>query len=125
MRALLFLATVALLSAQPAGKSHADFRAEAQAAYQRKDYSAALAATAEALKLRPDSPRYLHNLAALSALTGDEPGAIAYLERLGALGVTSGSFGLHWLSASSALVLAIRRSAPCCKARKSKVWPEC
>jgi sugar lactone lactonase YvrE len=74
------------LIAAPA-KSHLDFRREAEAAYQRKDYPAARAATADALKLRPDSPRYLYNLAALCALLGQPAEAIDYLRRLTALGV--------------------------------------
>lgn len=85
---LLALATTPLLAAV-AGKSHLDFRREAEAAYQRKDYAAALAATREALALRPDSPRYLHNLAALCVLTGDKPAAFDYLRRLAALGVVA------------------------------------
>ncbi len=71
------------------GKSHGDYRREAQAAYERKDYPAARAAFAAALALRPDSPRYLHNLAALSALTGDDRAALDYLRRLAALGVAT------------------------------------
>lgn len=83
--ALVFaLAFVPLPAAE---KSHLDFRAEAAAAYQRKDFLAAKSATVAALALRPDSPRYLHNLAALSVLTGDEPAALAALRRLAALGV--------------------------------------
>ncbi len=86
--ALAFTAgSLPLLRAQPARLSHLEFRAEAHAAYQRRDYAAALSATREALKLRPDSPRYLHNLAALHALTGDQPAAIAHLRRLAALGL--------------------------------------
>lgn len=69
--------------------THLDLRREAQQAYQQKNYPAALAATAEALRLRPDSPRYLHNLAALSVLTGDQPAALNYLRRLAALGVVT------------------------------------
>lgn len=70
-------------------QSHTDYRTEAEAAYHRKDFPAALAATRSALELRPDSPRYLHNLAALSALTGDEPGAYDALRRLAGLGVVT------------------------------------
>lgn len=72
-----------------ADKSHLDFRDEARAAYGRKDYAAAKAAIVAALALRPDSPRYLHDLAAFSLRTGDEAGAIAALQRLAALGVTA------------------------------------
>lgn len=70
-----------------ADKSHQDFQAEARAAYARKDYAAAKAATSAALALRPDSPRYLHNLAALQALGGESAAALATLRRLAALGV--------------------------------------
>jgi hypothetical protein len=82
---LAFLPLVTTAAESP--KGHLDFRDEAQAAYQRKDYTAARAATVEALKLRPDSPRYLYNLAALSALLGEPQAAIENLRRLAALGV--------------------------------------
>src|SRR5688500_10467588 len=68
-------------------KTHEDFRAEASAAYERKDYAAAREATLAALELRPDSPQYLHQVAAVSALLGDAKGALAYLGQLAALGV--------------------------------------
>lgn len=86
--ALLLVVTVAL-SAQEAAKTHQDFRAEALAAYQRKDYTAAKEATLAALDLRPDSPRYLHNLAALCALTRDPASALDYLQQIAALGVAT------------------------------------
>ena len=86
--AAIFLAASTLCTAEPAPKSHLDFRTEANAAQQRKDYPAARAATLAALELRPDSSRYLYNLAALSALTKDAPGALSCLRRLAALGVT-------------------------------------
>jgi len=70
-----------------AEKSHLDFQAEARAAYAVRDYATAQSATVAALGLRPDSPRYLHNLAALQALGGDTPGALASLRRLAALGL--------------------------------------
>ena len=88
IRAALLLATLPLL-AQEADKTHQDFRAEAAAAYQRKDYAAAKSATEAALALRPDSTRYLHNLAAVSALTGDSASAFTYLRRLAAFGVAT------------------------------------
>lgn len=83
---VVLCAVAPLVAGQPA-KTHLDFRREADAAYERKDYKAALAATAAALKLRPDSPRYRHRLAALSARTGDAAGALHYLRELAALGV--------------------------------------
>jgi len=70
-----------------AEKSHLDFQAEARAAYGNRDFAAAQAATVAALALRPDSPRYLHNLAALQSLAGDAAGALSTLRRLAALGV--------------------------------------
>lgn len=70
-------------------QSHLDLRDEALAAYERKDYATAAAATEAALALRPDSPRYLRQLAALSALTGNAAAAITFLQRLAALGVTA------------------------------------
>jgi sugar lactone lactonase YvrE len=72
-----------------ADKSHVDFRAEAEAAYRRKDYAKARDAIQAALFLRPDSPRYLHNLAAVAALTGDEAAALDALRQIAALGVAT------------------------------------
>jgi hypothetical protein len=85
----LLVFTAMPVLAQEAAKTHEDYRAEAAAAYARKDYSAARAATRAALVLRPDSPRYLHNLAAASALMGDPASALAALRQLSALGVAS------------------------------------
>lgn len=78
-----------LPAAEPRAKSHLAFRQETLAAYQRKDYAAARAALLAALELRPDSPRYLHHLAAVSALAGDEKSALEYLRKLAALGVAT------------------------------------
>ncbi|MDO8545579.1 MAG: hypothetical protein Q7S40_34485 [Opitutaceae bacterium] len=83
-----------LLFALPAGvgiaaQSHLDFRRDALAAYDRKDYPAARDAFAAALKLRPDSPRYLHSLAAMSAMSGDKAAAFRLLEQLADLGVAT------------------------------------
>jgi sugar lactone lactonase YvrE len=92
-RAALLLLLVGLclirvcIAAEPAPKAHQAYRAEAMAAYGRKDFAAAKEAFAAALKLRPDSPRYLYNLAALSALLGDEAGALRFLQQLAKLGV--------------------------------------
>jgi sugar lactone lactonase YvrE len=86
--AAFLVASGALLAATAPTSSHLDFRADARAAYERKDYAAAHTATLAALARRPDSPRYLYNLAACSALLGDAPGAIAWLERLADLGVS-------------------------------------
>lgn len=88
MRSLVFLLCGLLaVRAAESAKSHRDFRTEGDRAYDRKDYPAATAAMAAALSLRPDSARYLYNLAALSALTGDKPAALGYLRRVAALGV--------------------------------------
>ncbi len=84
----LLLAFNSLSAADTLAPSHLDHRAAAAAAYQRRDYAAAKTATLAALEIRPDSPRYLYNLAALAALTGDAAGAIGYLQRLAGLGVS-------------------------------------
>lgn len=84
---LILAALLPLPLAGAAGPSHRDFRIKAEAAYERRDYPAALAATREALALRPDSPRYLYNLAALSVLTGDPAAALSALQQLANLGV--------------------------------------
>lgn len=68
-------------------KTHGEFRDEATAAYQRKDFDEAKNATLAALALRPDSPQYLHNLAALSALMNDPATALNALRQIAALGV--------------------------------------
>lgn len=89
-RLLLFSASLLLSlspsSAQPA-QSHSTLRRTAEAAYQRQDFAAARDAYAAALALRPDSPRYLHHLAATQALTDRSDDALATLQRLTALGV--------------------------------------
>ncbi len=91
-RLLLFSASLLLplspSSAQSAASSsHTSLRRTAEAAYQRQDFAAARDAYAAALALRPDSPRYLHHLAAKQALTGRSDDALATLQRLTALGV--------------------------------------
>lgn len=86
---LSVLAIAPLFAAEPAAKRHQDFHAEAVAAYQRKDYAAAKSATLAALKDRPDSPRYLRNLAAVCALSGETDAALDALRRLAALGVSA------------------------------------
>ena len=89
MRIPTALLALAPFAAFAADKSHQDFRADATAAYQRKDYAAAKAAITSALQLRPDSPHYLHTLAALSALTDEPKAALESLHRLAALGVVT------------------------------------
>src|SRR4051812_6262303 len=83
------LVLVSLFAAEPGAKTHLEFRADAETAYQRKDYAEARDAMQAALALRPDSPRYLHTLAAFSALTGDAKAAFGYLHRLTALGIAT------------------------------------
>lgn len=85
--ALLLAAGPLLALAQERG-SHVDLSRDAEAAYRRKDYATALTAASAALQLRPDSPRILHRLATLSALTRDPSAALGYLNRLAALGVS-------------------------------------
>ncbi len=93
LRRLLLLSASLLLPlaafAQTPSFTHPEWRRIAEAAYQKKDFPAARDAYAAALALRPDSPRYLHNLAATQALTGREDDALATLRRLAALGVTT------------------------------------
>ncbi len=95
VRSLLLLSTSLLLSFPPASAQsaapspHTTLRRTAEAAYQRKDFAAARDAYAAALALRPDSPRYLHNLAATQALTGRNDDAVTTLNRLTALGVAT------------------------------------
>jgi hypothetical protein len=90
---LLLLSASLLLPLSPSSaqsvQAHTTLRRTADAAYQRKDFAAARDAYAAALVLRPDSPRYLHNLAATQALTGRTDDALATLRRLAALGVAT------------------------------------
>ncbi len=96
VRRLLLLSASLLLPLTPSSAqsaqsvpSHSAFRRTAEAAYQRKDFVAARDAYAAALALRPDSPRYLHHLAATQALTSRHDEALATLRRLTALGVAT------------------------------------
>jgi len=88
-RLLLICACLLLAVTHSSAQSHSTLRRTAEAAYQRKDFAAARDAYAAALALRPDSPRYLHNLAATQALTGRNEDALATLHRLTALGVAT------------------------------------
>jgi len=84
---LFFLGAAALLGGDASVKRHQDYRAQAASAYAQKNYPAAKEATLAALRLRPDSPSYLHNLAALCALMEDTSGAFAALRQIDALGL--------------------------------------
>ena len=88
-RLLLLSASLVLSVTHSSAQSHTTLRRTAEAAYQRKDFTAAREAYAAALALRPDSPRYLHNLAATQALTGRNDDALATLRRLAKLGVAT------------------------------------
>ncbi len=88
MRFLVLLALVGSLAAADP-RTHRDLRAAADAAYARKDYAAAHDAYAAALALQPDSPRYLHNLAATAALSGNKQEALKTLQHLAALGIVT------------------------------------
>lgn len=72
----------------PAKAGHFDYRRAAVAAYQAKDYHAMLAACEAALALRPDSARYLFNLASAQVLTSQPDAALATLNRLADLGLS-------------------------------------
>jgi sugar lactone lactonase YvrE len=87
LTAALLLVIALPLHAQAPQKRHDEYRDEAAAAYVRKDYATAKEATLAALSLRPDSPRYLHNLAALSARLNDTAAALDFLRQLSDLGV--------------------------------------
>ncbi len=83
---LLFAATLAGAATPPA-TTHQDWRRIAAAARARQDYPAFLAATQAALALRPDSPRYLLDLAVGQVRTGRPDDALATLQRLTDLGI--------------------------------------
>ena len=72
--AAVFVAALPLAAGEAPG-AHEDYRDAAAAAYQRKDYAESKKALLAALALRPDSPQYLHHLAAVSALLGDSASA--------------------------------------------------
>jgi sugar lactone lactonase YvrE len=88
VRYLLLLFSLGLTGSLLA-QTHLDFRAIAEAAYQRKDWPAAREALEYALELQPDSPRYLRALAAVLARAGEPRLALEPLRRLVALGVTA------------------------------------
>ena len=79
IRLLLFLSLLAppLLAAGPAATTHLEWRRAAAQAHERADYPAYLAATEAALALRPDSSRYLLNLAGAYALNHRPADALA------------------------------------------------
>jgi hypothetical protein len=82
------LAFAAALRAEPApAKTHLDYRRECAAAFARHDFAAARTACEAALRLRPDSPRYLYNLALIGLSAGQPVEALAALHRLAALGI--------------------------------------
>lgn len=83
-----FLLGVLFAAAGETPKTHFDYRREAVAAHQRQDYPAMAAACEAALHLRPDSPRYLFNLALAQTLLKEPDKATATLRRLAALGVS-------------------------------------
>ena len=83
-----FLLGVLSVTAGETPNTHFDFRREAVTAYQRQDFPAMAAACETALHLRPDSPRYLFNLALAQTLLQQPDKAIGTLHRLAALGVT-------------------------------------
>jgi sugar lactone lactonase YvrE len=90
-RSLLFSAVITLgcgtinADAQP----HREHRLAAEDAYAQRNYAAAGAAIRAALELRPDSPRYLRMLAAVSTLAGDDAGALAALNQIADLGLAT------------------------------------
>ncbi len=81
----LFLLTPVL--GQGTRDDHEELRAEATAAYERKDYAAAKDALLEAASLRPNSPPYLQQLAAISALLGERDTALERLRQIASLGI--------------------------------------
>jgi hypothetical protein len=85
---LCFLFGVLSATAAETPKTHFDYRREAVAAHQRQDYPAMAAACEAALHLRPDSPRYLFNLALAQILLQQTDKALDTLRRLAALGVS-------------------------------------
>lgn len=84
---LFYLAALTLSAAASVSPTHFDYRRAAVAAYQAKDYPAMIAACESALALRPDSARYLFNLATAQTLAGQPDTALATLGRLADLGV--------------------------------------
>lgn len=85
---VLFCLLAPFVAAAPASLTHFDHRRAAVAAYQAKDYPAMLAACESALALRPDSARYLFNLASAQVLTAQPDAALATLNRLADLGIS-------------------------------------
>jgi hypothetical protein len=84
---IIALVAIQLLPVAAAERSHADYRTEALTAAARGDFPGARQAIDEALRLRPDSPRYLRDLAGITARAGDAAGAIGALRQLAVFGV--------------------------------------
>ncbi len=91
-RPLVLLATLAFaphfgIAAEPAPKTPAELHRAALAAFQREDYPSAIAGWEAALDLRPDSPRYLFNLAIARSSATQTDAALAALRQLAAFGI--------------------------------------
>lgn len=71
-----------------AAATHFEHRRAAVATYQARDFAAMATACENALALRPDSPRYLLMLATARTLMGEQPAALAALNRLADLGIS-------------------------------------
>jgi sugar lactone lactonase YvrE len=91
LRALLLFATVASLvhAEQPAAAQAIMLARDAAKAAEEKDNATYLAKMEQAVALRPDFPRMLVNLAAAQVANDKPDEAIATLEKLAALGLSS------------------------------------
>jgi sugar lactone lactonase YvrE len=63
------------------------YRQQAAVAYKNKDYAAAINNLNKALELIPDHPSLFYNIAAISALQGKKPEAIASLSKIAEMGL--------------------------------------
>jgi len=82
LRSIGFIVLVLGAAAAPAAENPVDFYRKAVAAYKADDYEGYLANMTQAVRLAPDHPAYIFNLAGANALTGHPEAAIRALRRL-------------------------------------------
>ncbi|MBL9200304.1 MAG: hypothetical protein JNL39_07340 [Opitutaceae bacterium] len=82
-----FLLAILLAPLGAVAQSHPELHADAARAAAAGDLKGARTAISAALAQRPDSPRYLRELAAYATQGGDAPAAIAALRRIATLGL--------------------------------------
>jgi len=86
--ALIMLSLLPVSRAQQGGPANPRyFVQQAVEAHRKKDYQSFLRNIQEALKLRPNQPLFMYNLAAGHALVGNKPEALKWLGRVAEMGM--------------------------------------